>query len=78
LVFPNPARDGFFTIDFPAVTFSAHLRVFNTLGVEVFSKELGSGQKRQVLIDTQGWARGVYVAVFESGPGTLRSKILIH
>jgi cyanophycinase-like exopeptidase len=78
LVFPNPARDGFFTVDFPAVISSAQLRVFNTLGVEVFSKELGSGQKRPVLIDTQGWARGVYVAVFEFGPGTLRSKILIH
>ncbi len=78
-LFPSPLAGGdILTIAFPAQEGShATIRIVNTLGVEVFSKDIQMTGSGQLDVNTSGWARGSYAVEFHNGGTTQRASFIL-
>ena len=72
--FPNPAR-GVLTVEITAAT-SGRLRVVDVLGRTVFEQRLDAGT-RDVRIDTQRLAPGVYAIVLDAGSARVSRTVTV-
>ena len=74
-IFPNPAS-GELNFYFPGSTGNGQLSIFNSLGVEVFSKTLAGEEAKKFSI-TQNFSAGIYSVVFRKNESVWLSKLVM-
>lgn len=77
-IYPNPARDGYFSLDLPLITVTCRLKITNVQGVIVYLKEIGPGNPETITIPVTGLASGLYVVSLETSEVTFRTKLIKH
>jgi hypothetical protein len=74
-IFPNPAVNGFFNVDFPAWTrFPVNVQIYSASGALVFNKEL---KDNRATIKTDDFTYGIYMLQIRSSEGVTSRKIII-
>ncbi len=78
-IFPNP-NNGIFTIEFYVKEdISALLRVFNSVGMEIYSKnKVGINNESTVMIDLSPPSPGIYTIVLSYGKIYLQKRFVIN
>jgi hypothetical protein len=76
-VFPNPAKDGDFTIKIPNVTEDSQLTIYNSLGQLVYSSSLPLKVENRIRLNNS-MASGVYHVKLSQGTKRVIKKLIIH
>ena len=75
-IYPNPTREGFFSMDLPMTTETSRLKITNIQGVTVYLKEIGLGSPGTIAIPISGLVPGLYIVSLEAAETTFRTKLL--
>lgn len=76
-IFPNPAKDGDFTIKTPNVTEDSQLTIYNSLGQLVYSSSLPLKVENRIRLNNS-MASGVYHVKLSQGTKRVIKKLIIH
>lgn len=77
-LFPNP-NDGTFSIRINNTRGLVQIKVYNTIGKEVYFTQVGvSSQKFEKLVNLNNMADGVYIVNVTTSKGTLSNKLIIR
>jgi len=77
-IFPNPVRDGYFSLELPLTTETSRLKITNLQGVTVYQKEIGQESSGAITIPIAGLASGLYVVSLDTSETTYRTKLIKH
>lgn len=75
-IFPNPIRSGALNIELPGDLAAKKLIVFNSLGVEILSRELSPLHTDRVQIPFGNLSPGIYFILIKSNEGVFSSRIV--
>ena len=75
-IYPNPTKDNF-SIDFSILKQASILRIFNTIGEEIYTEEIAASTTIKD-INTSNWTNGIYIIEVETKEGVNTQKLLIE
>jgi hypothetical protein len=76
-IYPNPSKNNF-TVFIPEIYQCGLIKIFNSLGQEIYSKKFSENKTKNIDINTNGIAPGIYSIGITTEEGNAIKKIIIQ